>query len=97
MIYAIEINPINFAPARINNLATILNIILPLLQIGGALLFLIMLLRASFIWLTAGDKPDNISKAKKMMFFAVIGLFIIVFSFIFVKVIGYILNINMPI
>ena len=96
MIYAINIGENNFPPAKISNLGKILNVILPLLQIGAALLFLVMLFRAAFTWITAGDKAENIAKAQKMMVFAVIGLLIVAFSFLFVKIIGYMLNINLP-
>lgn len=96
MVFAIDINPENFAPAKISNLATILNVILPLLQVGAALIFLVMLLQAAFAWITAGDKAENLAKARKMMIFAVIGLLIVVLSFVLVKIIGYMLKINMP-
>lgn len=96
MAFAIDINSENFAPAKISNLATILNIILPLLQVGAALIFLVVLLQAAFTWITAGDKAENIAKAQKMMIFAIIGLLIVVFSFVFVKIIGYMLKVNMP-
>jgi hypothetical protein len=92
----LQINPSTFAPAKITNLGTILNVILPLLQAGAALLFLATLLQAGFIWITAGDKPENIAKARKKIFFAIIGLLIVVLSFVFVKIIGYMLQINMP-
>ena len=91
-----EIGENNFPPAKISNLGKILNVILPLLQIGAALLFLVMLFRATLIWITAGDKAENIAKAQNMMIFAVIGLLIVAFSFLFVKIIGYVLNINLP-
>jgi hypothetical protein len=94
MVYGLEINPTNFAPAKISNLGTILNVVLPLLQAGAALLFLATLLQAGFTWVTAGDKPENIAKARKKIFFAIIGLLIVVLSFVFVKIISYMLGIN---
>lgn len=96
MIYAININESNFPPAKISNLGTILNVLLPLLQVGAALIFLVMLLQAAFTWITAGDKSENLSKAQKQIVFAIIGLLIVVFSFIFVKVIAYFLQVNLP-
>jgi hypothetical protein len=96
MIYALDINQNNFPPAKITNFATILNVILPLLQAGAALLFLAMLLQAGFTWITAGDKAENLAKAQKRIIFAVIGLLIVVLSYVFVKILGYMLQINMP-
>jgi len=96
MVYALDINPTTFPPAKISNLGTILNVILPLLQAGAGLLFLVMLLQAGFTWITAGDKADNLAKAQKRIIFAIIGLSIVVFSFLFVKILGYMLQINMP-
>jgi hypothetical protein len=96
MIYALDINQNNFAPAKITNFATILNVVLPLLQAGAALLFLAMLLQAGFTWITAGDKAENLAKAQKKIIFAVLGLVIVVFSYLFVKIIGYMLKIDVP-
>lgn len=96
MVYALDINPTTFAPAKISNLGTILNVILPLLQVGAGLLFLVMLLQAGFTWITAGDKAENLANARKRIMFAIIGLLIVVLSFVFVKILGYMLQINMP-
>lgn len=96
MIYALDINQNNFPPAKISSMATILNVFIPLLQSGAALIFLVMLLKAAFIWITAGDKPDNLAKAQKQIIFAIMGLLIVTFSFLLVKVIAYLLRVNLP-
>ncbi len=96
MIYALDINQNNFTPAKISSLGTILNVILPLLQVGAALIFLVMLLQAAFTWITAGDKSENLAKAQKQIVFAIIGLAIVVFSFLIVKIIGYFFQVNLP-
>ncbi len=97
MVHALEINPNNFAPAKVSNLGTILNVFLPLLQGGAALIFLVMLLKASFTWITAADKSENLAKAQKQIIFAIIGLLIVVLSFVIVRIIAYFLRVNLPV
>lgn len=97
MVYALDINAGNFAPATIANFASILNVILPLLILGAALLFLAMLLRGAFTWLTAGDKAESIATAQKTIIFAGLGLALVAFSFLFLKIITFVLGITLPI
>lgn len=97
MVYAdFKIDETTFPPARIADIGGILNLILPLLVLGAALLFLIMFLFAGFQWLTAGGSMDNAKKAQKTMTFAVIGLVVVVISYTAVKLIGFILQITLP-
>jgi len=97
MVYAdFTIDETTFPPARVANIGTILNTILPLLILGAALLFLVMFLLAGFQWLTAGGSMDNVKKAQKTMSFAVLGLVVVVVSYTIVKLIGFILQITLP-
>lgn len=96
MVYAdFKIDETTFPPARLGNIGAILNVILPLLILGAALLFLVMFLLAGFQWLTAGGSMENAKKAQKTMSFAVIGLVVVVVSYTAVKLIGVILQINL--
>lgn len=81
-------------PGSIGSFASLLNIVVPLLIIGAALLLLFMLLRGAFIWLTAGDNPENVKNAQKTITFAIFGLIVVVCSFLLVKLIGIIFNID---
>ncbi len=94
MVYAINIGPDNFAPARFDTLAVFLNIFLPLATALAAVIFLVMMLRAAFVIITNGDNADAIKKAQAAMTFAVLGLIITIFSFLIVRLIGRILNVN---
>jgi len=94
MVLAIEINPNNFAPAKITNIATLMKIILPLLMTGAALFFLIILFQAAFKILTAGGNKEIVAKSQKTISFAVLGLIIIVSSFLLVRIIAKILQIE---
>jgi len=94
MVLAIEINPTNFAPAKITTVSTLMNIILPLLMTGITIFFLIILFQAAFKILTAGDNKETISKAQKTIFFAILGLILVVTSFLLVRIIGMILKVQ---
>jgi len=94
MIYAFEISPDNFAPAKFTNIASFLNIFIPLTMVGAALIFLVMALFGGFTWLTSGGSQENLAKAQKTFINAIIGLVIVVFAFVFTKVLGYMLNVD---
>jgi hypothetical protein len=51
-------------------------VIVPAMSIVGVL-FLILMIYAGFLWMTAGGKPDQTTKAKDMMIRAIIGVIII--------------------
>lgn len=95
MIYAIDIsNPNIFAPAKFTNLSVLLNLILPLTTGGAALLFLVIILSSSFKILTHGDSPEEINKAQKSIAFAILGLIVVIISFLVVKLIGKMLGVT---
>ena len=94
MVHAIEINPDNFTPAKITSIQNLMNIILPLLMTFTSLFFLIMLFKSAFRILTAGENKEEVEKAKKTISFAVLGLIIIISSFLFVRIIAKILQIE---
>ncbi len=93
MIYALDIET-KFAPAKISSIGTLLKIVLPLTMTGAALIFLTMTLYGAFRYLTSGDNPEALKKAQSTIMFAIIGLFIVIVSFVIVQVIGKLLNIN---
>ncbi len=93
MVYAIDLRN-NFQPAKITNVGVLLNTVLPLLILFAAFIFLFMGFYGGFIWITSGGEKENLAKAQKIFTNAIIGLFITVFGFAFVKLIGYMLNIN---
>ena len=94
MIYAVDINESNFAPARFASLASLINIIFPFVIVIIAFAALAYMLYGAFIWITNGDNPEQIKKAQMTITFSVIGLLIVIFSYLGVKLIGYILNIE---
>lgn len=88
MVYAVEINPSTFPTARFGNISSILNIVLPLTLAGAGLVFLMMALMAAFNILTHGDSPEMLKKSYSSIVFAVVGLIIVVASFVVVRLIG---------
>ncbi len=92
MIYALDISE-NFAPAKISTISTLLNLVLPLLTAGAALITLSMALYGAFMYLTNGDKPDVLKKAQAIIIYAFIGLLIVISSFVAIQLIGKIFNI----
>lgn len=93
MVYGIDISQ-NFPPAKFTNIATFLNIILPLLTIGAGVIFLIVIITASFNILTHGDKPEVIKKSQATFGLAILGLIIVIVSFLAVNLIGRLLGIQ---
>lgn len=95
MVFAIDISQQgNFAPAKIASISTLLNLILPLLTLGAALIFLAMCLFAAFIWITNGDNKEKIAEAQKTLGFAFVGLIVVAISFIIVKLVGFVLGVT---
>jgi len=93
MVYALDISG-SFAPAKFANLASFINIILPLMMIGASLVFLAMILYGGLSWVMAGGNPENVAKAQKIFVNAIIGLVIVVFGFVITKIIGFVLNVQ---
>lgn len=94
MVYALTIDETNFSPAKFTNLATLINLILPILIIGAAVIFLVMALYGGFTWITAGGNQENLAKAQKIFTSSIIGLVIVISAFVLVKLIGLILKVN---
>jgi hypothetical protein len=89
--------PNYFPPARINNFATILGIIIPLVFITSALVLLGVLIAASIRIITAGGNPESLKSGRNMFKYALLGFVIIALSYIITKLIGFVTNVAIPI
>ncbi|OGK16245.1 hypothetical protein A2774_04645 [Candidatus Roizmanbacteria bacterium RIFCSPHIGHO2_01_FULL_39_12c] len=97
MVFAqFEINETTFPAARIATFANLLNVVIPILITGAAILLLIMLLYGAFLWITSSGNQENLAKAQKTMTYAILGLVVVILSFIIVKVITLIFKIDAP-
>lgn len=86
--------PTYFPPARFVKISTFTNVLIPILLVGSAVVLLIILFRASFMIITAGGDPERVAAARTMFLYAFFGFIIIVLSFVIVKVLGFILGVD---
>ena len=94
MVYAFTIDQTSFPAAKIVSVGQITNLALPLLLAGAALIFLAITLKAAFDILRNGDNPDALKKAYGSIVTAVIGLFIVILSFLAIRLLGVVLKTN---
>lgn len=87
-----DVNPI----AKFDSITSFVNLIVPILMIVGGIITLSMLLLGAYKYLTSEGNPEKISKAQSVLVYAIIGLFLIVASFVLTRVIGTVLKVNMP-
>ena len=92
MVYALTINPTSFPAAKIANIGQIMNLALPLALTGAGLIFLVITLKAAFDILTNGDNPDALKKAYASITTAVLGLIIVIASFLAIQLLGAVLK-----
>ena len=92
MVYALTIDSTSFPAAKITNISQIVNLALPLAMTGAGLIFLVITLKAAFDILTHGDNPDDLKKAYASMVTAVLGLIIIIGSYLAIQLLGVVLK-----
>ena len=86
------INPV----AKFDSIGTFVNLIVPIMMIMGGIATLFMLLYGAFMYITSQGNPDKIKKSQATLMYAVLGLFLVVASFILTKIIGFVLKVDMP-
>ncbi|PIZ67792.1 hypothetical protein CO165_05195 [Candidatus Roizmanbacteria bacterium CG_4_9_14_3_um_filter_33_18] len=91
MIYAFTIDPTSFPAAKVSKIGDIVNLALPLMMTGAGLIFLFVTLNAAFSILRNGDNPDALKKAYAAITTAVIGLIIVVASYLVIQLLGIVL------
>ncbi len=94
-VYA-EVLITQYPIARFSTISSFTNIIIPLMMILGGFMCLAMLLLGAYRYLSSQGNPEKISKAQGVIIYAVIGLLIIVSSFVLTKIIGFVFNVKMP-
>ena len=92
MVHAFTIDITSFPAAKISKVGDIMNLALPLALTGAGLIFLVITLSAAFNILTHGDNPDALKKAYGSIATAVLGLIIVIISFLAIKLLGAVLN-----
>lgn len=85
----------SFIPAqKFDSIGTVLNIILPLVFYGSALVFLVMLITSGFMYINSEGNAEVLKKAKYTIGYSILGIIVISISFLLVKLIARILNVN---
>lgn len=94
-VYAIDLSEA-FGPAKyFNSIASFITLLIPLIFAAASIVTLGMLILGSYIFLTAGGDPENLQKSKKIFKWAILGFVMVIISFILVRLIARILNINL--
>lgn len=88
----------SYFPAAKNfgTIGSLTSILIPMFMAIAALTFLGMLFYGAFKILTSQGEPDAISSARNTITWGVVGLVVMVFAYMFVKLIGYILQVPIP-
>ncbi len=92
MVYAFTIDSTSFPAAKIVSISQIMNLALPLAMTGAGLIFLVITLKAAFDILRNGDNPDIIKKAYSSIVTAILGLIIVVVSYLAIRLLGVVLK-----
>lgn len=92
MVQALTIDSTSFPAAKVINIGQIVNLALPLALTGAGLIFLVITLKAAFDILTHGDNPDALKKAYASITTAVLGLIIVVASYLIIRLLGVVLK-----
>ncbi len=85
-----NVNPL----AKFGNLASIVNLIVPLLMSGAAVVFFVMLLIGSYTYITSAGDTEAVKKAQKLFKFSLFGFGIVLVSFLAVRVLEIILQVD---
>jgi len=86
------VNPV----AKFNTIGSFTNLAVPLMMIAGGLITLCMLFYGAFTYLTSEGNPDKLKKSQAIFIYAILGLFLIVASFMLTRIIGFVLKVPMP-
>jgi flagellar biosynthesis protein FlhB len=89
----ISINPtMGILPTT--NPGTIITNAITIAYIVAVLLVLFFIIKGAFMWITSNGDKEAVSHARKTITAALVGLTILALAFVILRVVGYILNIN---
>ena len=87
-----SVNPI----AKFNSIGSILNLLLPTIMIVASLVFLAILLYGAFSYVTSSGEQDKVQKARKTITYSLLGLVLILFSYLIVSLVGVVTGTGLP-
>lgn len=96
MVHALEINPTTFPAAKFSTLASIVNLIVPILVGAAGVVAFGMALYGAYTIMTAGGNTERFKQAQKIFGSSIAGLIIVILSFVIVKIIEFILKVDLP-
>ncbi|MFW5703619.1 MAG: hypothetical protein ACOCXQ_02190 [Patescibacteria group bacterium] len=86
----------NFAPARyFNSVSAVVNTLVSVIMFLAAITFLVMLFLAGYKILTAAGNADAVTDARNIATFAILGLIFITISYLIVRIISYVLGVDL--
>ncbi len=85
MVYAIEINPTTFPPARYGTIGSLINILLPSVYMIAGLTFLGMLFWGGYIWMRAKGDPKILGTAHDILKYSTLGIIVIAIAYVITK------------
>lgn len=86
--------PTYFPPARHININSFTNLLIPILLTGAGIVLLVMLFRGAFKIITAGGDAEAIQSGQRLFQYAILGFVVVLLSFIIVKILGFILKVE---
>ena len=88
----------SYFPAAKNfgNIGSLTAVLVPTFMAIAALTFLVMLFYGGFKILTSQGEPEAIQSARSTITWGVVGLVVMVFAYMFVKLIAFILQVPVP-
>ncbi len=97
MVYALDISKESVNPlAKFSNFASIINVVVSLFIILASIAFVFVMLSGAYTYMTSGGDAEKVKQAQKTFKFAIIGLIVVLISFLIVKLIEVIFAINLP-
>ncbi len=75
-------------------LSDIINFGISALFFIGIIVTLVFLIRGGIIWITSGGDKEKLDKARKTIIYAIIGIIVILLSFVIVSTVGSIMGIS---
>jgi cell division protein FtsW (lipid II flippase) len=89
--------PTYFPPAAyFTSIGGIVNVLISVIMAIAGLVFGGMLLYSAYMVITAGGNPDNIETAKKTATYAILGIVIMFMAYTFVRLLAWMLNVDLP-
>ncbi len=89
-----SINCQNFPPACLTNISQLSSILLPLLYTGSAIMVIMLLIYAAYLYLKSGGDAALITRSQNIMTYAVVGIILITLAYFFTRVITYIFDVK---